>query len=180
MALRKAAGPALCVGILGFALMAAPASAQISSEGGPIYINSARTESLEAERKVLLIGNVDIQQGTARLRADQVTIRFAGKTAGAPASSSIVGGFGQVEHIVAEGNVYYVTPELKAKSERGVYELATDTITMTGQVALMRDRDVAEGATLRMEVKNRRTTLEGGNGRTRMVIDPSSQPGQTP
>jgi len=31
-----------------------------------------------------------------------------------------------------------------------------------------------------MEVKNRRTTLEGGNGRTRMVIDPSSQPGQTP
>jgi len=160
--------------------MAAPACAQISSEGGPIYINSARTESLEAERKVLLVGNVDIQQGTARLRADQVTIKFTGKTAGAPASSSVVGGFGQVESIVAEGNVYYVTPELKAKSERGVYELATDTITMTGKVALMRDRDVAEGATLRMEVKNRRTTLEGGNGRTRMVIDPSSQPGQTP
>ncbi|WP_353255665.1 LptA/OstA family protein [Hyphomonas sp.] len=180
MALRKAAGAALCLNILGFALMAAPACAQISSEGGPIYINSARTESLEAERKVLLVGHVDIQQGTARLRADQVTIKFTGKTAGAPASSSVVGGFGQVESIVAEGNVYYVTPELKAKSERGVYELATDTITMTGKVALMRDRDVAEGATLRMEVKNRRTTLEGGNGRTRMVIDPSSQPGQTP
>ena len=42
----------------------------------------------------------------------------------------------------------------------------------------MRERDVAEGETLRMEVKNRRTTLEGGSGRTRMVIDPASQPGQ--
>ncbi len=173
MALRRTAGAALCLALLG-----APAFAQISSEGGPIYINSARTESLENERKVLLVGNVDIQQGTARLRADTVTIRFSSKPAGA--GSSIVGGFGQVENIVAEGNVYYVTPELKAKGDRGVYELATDTITMTGKVALMRDRDVAEGETLRMEVKNRRTTLEGGSGRTRMVIDPSTQPGQNP
>ncbi|MBI1400027.1 LptA/OstA family protein [Hyphomonas sp.] len=172
MALRKAAGAAL-----GLAMMAAPAVAQISSEGGPIYINSARTESLENEHKVLLVGNVDIQQGSARLRADTVTIRFTGKPA-KPGNSSIVGGFGQVENIVAEGNVYYVTPELKAKGDRGVYELATDTITMTGKVALMRDRDVAEGETLRMEVKNRRTTLEGGTGRTRMVIDPSSQPAE--
>jgi lipopolysaccharide export system protein LptA len=172
MALRKAAGA-----VLGLTLMAAPALAQISSEGGPIYINSARTESLENERKVLLVGNVDIQQGTARLRADTVTIRFRPGN-GAPAGASVVGGFGQVEQIVAEGNVYYVTPELKAKSERGVYELATDTITMTGKVALMRERDVAEGETLRMEVKSRRTTLEGGSGRTRMVIDPSTQPGQ--
>ena len=171
MALRKAAGAALVL-----ALMGAPAFAQISSEGGPIYINSARTESLENERKVILAGNVDIQQGTARLRADTVTIRFTGKPRGG--GTSIVGGFGQVENIVAEGNVYYVTPELKAKGDRGVYELATDTITITGKVALMRERDVAEGETLRMEVKNRRTTLEGGSGRTRMVIDPSSQPGE--
>lgn len=172
MALRKAAGA-----VLGLALMASPAFAQISSEGGPIYINSSRTESLENERKVLLVGNVDIQQGTARLRADSVTIRFK-PTTGVAGGASVVGGFGQVENIVAEGNVYYVTPELKAKGDRGVYELATDTITMTGKVALMRERDVAEGETLRMEVKSRRTTLEGGSGRTRMVIDPSTQPGQ--
>jgi lipopolysaccharide export system protein LptA len=39
----------------------------------------------------------------------------------------------------------------------------------------MPDRDVAEGQRLRMEVSNRRTTLEGGGGRTRMVIDPEGQ-----
>lgn len=177
MAFPKAAGIALC---LGLACAGLPARAQISSEGGPIYINSARTESLENERKVLLVGNVDIQQGTARLRADRVTVLFAPRSAGAGNGSSLMGGFGQIENIVAEGNVYYVTPEIKAKGDRGVYELATDTITMTGNVALMRERDVAEGQTLKMEVRNRRTTLEGGNGRTRMVIDPSSQPGQTP
>ncbi|MFN4185779.1 MAG: LptA/OstA family protein [Hyphomonas sp.] len=172
MSLLKAATAGLVFGLM----TGAPAFAQISSEGGPIYINSERTESLERERKVLLVGNVDIRQGTARLRADTVTILFAGQQGDVPGAQGVAGGFGQVESILAEGNVYYVTPELKAKGDRGTYELATDTITMTGNVALMRDRDVAEGQTLRMEVTNRRTTLEGGGGRTRMVIDPESQP----
>lgn len=173
MSLLKAAGAGLVLSLVA----GLPALAQISSEGGPIYINSERTESLERDRKVLLVGNVDIRQGTARLRADTVTIQFAPQQGGASAqpAQGVAGSFGQVETILAEGNVYYVTPELKAKGDRGIYELATDTITMTGNVALMRDRDVAEGQRLRMEVSNRRTTLEGGGGRTRMVIDPEGQ-----
>ena len=158
-----------------FAALTAPAHAQISSEGGPIYINSDRTESLERERKVLLIGNVDIQQGDARLRADQVTMVFASKEGGA--TSTVGGSFGQIESMTAEGDVFYVTPELKAKGDQGVYVATTDTITMTGNVALMRGRDVAEGEVLKLEITNRRTTLDGGDGRTRMMIDPDSQNG---
>ena len=160
--------------LLACAAMAAPAWAQISSEGGPIYINSDRTESLERERKVLLIGNVDIQQGDARLRADKVTLVFSGKEGGG--TSTLGGSFGQIQSMLAEGEVFYVTPELKAKGDRGLYEANIDTITMTGNVALMRGRDVAEGETLKLEIKNRRTTLDGGDGRTRMMIDPDSQP----
>ncbi|MEZ6013140.1 MAG: LptA/OstA family protein [Hyphomonas sp.] len=157
------------------AALSAPAYAQISSEGGPIYINSDRTESLERERKVLLVGNVDIQQGDARLRADKVTLVFADKQGGT--TSTLGGSFGQIQSMLAEGEVFYVTPELKAKGDRGIYEAAIDTITMTGNVALMRGRDVAEGEVLKLEVKNRRTTLDGGDGRTRMMIDPESKPG---
>jgi lipopolysaccharide export system protein LptA len=170
MAILKFLGAAVLAAAAG-----APALAQISSEGGPIYIDSERTESLEKERKVLLIGNVDIQQGTARLRADTVTIIFAGK-----AGSEVAGigsGFGQIQTMLAEGNVFYVTPEMKAKGDRGVYDAAVDTITMTGNVALMRDRDVAEGQTLKLEVGKRRTTLDGGVGRTRMVIEPEQDSG---
>ena len=161
--------------LLAGAVFAAPAAhAQISSEGGPIYINSDRTESLERERKVLLIGNVDIQQGEARLRADKVTLVFANK-AGGNASGTVGGSFGQIQSMTAEGQVFYVTPDLKAKGDRGVYQSASDTITMTGNVALMRGRDVAEGETLQLEIKNKRTTLDGGEGRTRMMIDPDAQ-----
>ena len=169
MAILKLLGAALALSSL-----AVPAMAQISSEGGPIYIDSERTESLERERKVLLIGNVDIQQGTARLRADTVTIIFSGTTGGG-AASGVGSGFGAIQTMVAEGNVFYVTPEMKAKGDRGVYDAAIDTITMTGNVALMRERDVAEGQTLKMEVGKRRTTLDGGAGRTRMVIEPDQK-----
>ena len=48
---------------------------------------------------------------------------------------------------------------------------------MTGKVALMRGRDVAEGKVLKLEITNRRTTLDGGDGRTRMMIDPDSETG---
>lgn len=167
----------ILVSLAALAAFAMPAMAQISSEGGPIYINSERTESLERERKVLLVGNVDIQQGDARLRADRVTMMFAEKPAGTSQSTSVGGGFGQVQTMIAEGNVFYITADMKAKGDRGVYDAASDVITMTGNVALLRERDVAEGAVLRVEIGNRRTTLDGGDGRTRMVIDPDNQPG---
>lgn len=138
---------------------------------------------------MLLIGNVDIQQGTARLRADRVTVLFAPRASGSNSSgSSIMGGFGQIENIVAEGNVYYVTPEIKAKGDRGVYELSTDTITMTGNVALMRERDVAEGETLKMEIKTavrRWKAAPAGHGwssirrRSRVRLSEFEQVGET-
>ena len=165
------------VSLAALVALAVPAVAQISSDGGPIYINSERTESLERERKVLLVGNVDIQQGDARLRADTVTMIFAERPAGAADTTGVGSGFGQIQTMVAEGNVFYITADMKAKGDRGVYDAASDVITMTGNVALMRERDVAEGAVLRVEIGNRRTTLDGGGGRTRMVIEPDGNSG---
>ena len=165
------------VSLAALVALAVPAGAQISSDGGPIYINSERTESLERERKVLLVGNVDIQQGDARLRADTVTMIFAERPAGAADTTGVGSGFGQIQTMVAEGNVFYITADMKAKGDRGVYDAASDVITMTGNVALMRERDVAEGAVLRVEIGNRRTTLDGGDGRTRMVIEPDGNSG---
>ena len=82
------------VSLAALVALAASAVAQISSDGGPIYINSERTESLERERKVLLVGNVDIQQGDARLRADTVTMIFAERPAGSADTTGVGSGFG--------------------------------------------------------------------------------------
>ncbi len=164
--------------VLAACLMAAPAAAQLSSDGGPIYVASDKTESFELDRKVVLTGNVDIQQGTARLRADRVEIQFAARTGAAPGTTA--SGFGQVQSMVANGEVFYVTPELKAKGKQAVYDLAADTITMTGDVAVLRNQDVAEGQKLVMQVKKRVTTLDGGTSRAGMVIYPNGTSTTTP
>ena len=146
------------------------AMAQVAGEGGPIRVNADRTEVRERERKMILIDNVDITQGDARLRADIVTLEFSGS--GNTTATGLGSAFGDIRTMTARGSVFYVTPELKANGDLGVYVAATDTITMTGNVVLVRGEDVAKGERLTIELAEGRTTLDGGDNQVNMVIIP--------
>ncbi len=151
---------------------AVPAMAQLSSEGGPIRVNADNSTVYERERKVLVVGNVDIIQSGARLRADRVTLNYAPRQ-DAQGAIGIGGGFGDIETMLAEGRVFYVTPEIKARGDVGTYDAKADTITMTGSVILVRGEDVARGETLVIEVGVGRSVLDGGEGRVQMLIVPA-------
>lgn len=152
------------------------AAAQVSGEGGPIRINADRSEVLDKERKVILIDNVDITQGTARLRADIVTIEYGG--GGNTTTTGIGSNFGDIRTMTARGNVFYVTPDLKANGDLGVYVASTDTITLTGDIVLVRGDDVAKGERLVMELAAGKTTLDGGDSQVNMVIIPGEEDGR--
>ncbi|MGB3625994.1 MAG: LptA/OstA family protein [Henriciella sp.] len=161
--------------LAGVAVMASPmAVAQVSGDGGPIKVNADKSEVLERQRKVVLIDNVDIMQGTARLRANRVTINYAGS--GGTETSGLTG-FGDIESMEAVGEVFYVTPDLKATGDRGVYDAARDTITLTGEVVLIRGEDVATGQQLVMNLTEGRTVLDGGGGQVQMNINPNQREG---
>lgn len=160
---------------LAIAAIAAPAAlAQISGEGGPIRVNADTSEVLERQRQVVLIDNVDIMQGNARLRADKVTIYYGGTGETQTAGMS---GFGDIESMVAEGEVFYVTPDLKATGDVGTYDARADTITLTGEVVLVRGEDVATGRRLVMRLEEGRTTLDGGDGQVQFNISPNERQG---
>lgn len=163
------------------ALCGAPATAQLSSEGGPIRVNADSSQILERDRRVLVIGNVDIIQGDARLRADKVTLFYGANSAG---NSGIGGSFGEIERMRAEGDVFYVTSELKARGDVGTYNARTDTITLTGdEVVLIRCEDVARGTELEINVAEGRTTLKGGDrsdGRVSILLFPEGTQAETP
>lgn len=163
---------ALILALVGGAALA-PAAAQVSGEGGPIRVNADRSEVMERERRVVLIDNVDIQQGDARLRADRVTLNYSGSSGSGDTTTSGMAGFGDISSLEAVGEVFYVTPELKATGDRGVYEARTDTITLTGDVVLIRGEDVATGEQLVMRLSEGRTVLDGGNGQVQMNISPN-------
>lgn len=152
-------------------LATGPAMAQVSGEGGPIRVNADRSEVLDKERKVILIDNVDITQGTARLRADVVTLEYGG--GGNTATTGLGSNFGDIRTMTARGNVFYVTPEFKANGDLGIYVAAADTITLTGNVVMIRGEDVAKGERLTMELEAGKTTLDGGDSQVNLVITPS-------
>lgn len=155
---------------LAFALMGS-AAAQVSGEGGPIRVNADRSEVLDKDRKVILIDNVDITQGTARLRADVVTLEYG--SGGETTTSGLSSNFGDIRTMTARGNVFYVTPDLKANGDLGIYVAATDTITLTGNVVMVRGEDVAKGESLVMELSEGKTTLDGGDSQVNLVITPN-------
>ena len=73
--------------------------------------------------------------------------------------------------------MFYVTPDLKANGDLGVYVAATDTITMTGNVVLVRGEDVAKGERLDINLTEGRTSLDGGDSQVNMVIIPGEDNG---
>ena len=162
------------------ACLTQPAIAQLSGQGGPIQVKAERSEVLDRKKQVIITGNVDIVQADTALRADRVVLSYAGNSA--TRSSGIGGSFGDIKSMKATGNVFYLTPELKATGETGFYDAVNETIKLDGQeVILQRGEDFATGKCLIMNLKEGRTDLYGNpcgkvqqSGRVVFVIDQST------
>ena len=160
-----AAGAFLAVGF------AAPAAhAQLSESGGPVSYSANNLEYFDGERRLLLTGDVDIVQNDARLRADRITLFFSQSTGGQQSQGLASG---DIERMIAEGEVYYVRPTQSARGNRAVYEIANDSVTFSGNVVVASDENVIRGDTLVLNITNRRTVIRPTQGgRVRGVFVP--------
>ena len=162
------------------AFAAAPAHAQLSEGGGPVSYSANNLEYFDSERRLVLVGDVDIVQNDARLRADRITLFFSGSS-GAPAAGGGQGlGSGDIERMIAEGEVYYIRPSQDARGDRAEYNVSQDSVTFTGNVIVMSDENVIRGNTLVLQIGSRRTTIRPQAGqRVRGVFVPR-EGAQTP
>jgi len=158
------------------AFAAAPAHAQLSEGGGPVSYSANNLEYFDSEHRLVLVGDVDIVQNDARLRADRITLYFSGSS-GAPSSGGTAQqglGSGDIERMIAEGEVYYIRPSQDARGDRAVYDVSQDSVTFTGNVIVMSDENVIRGNTLVLNIGNRRTVIRPNAGeRVRGVFVPS-------
>jgi lipopolysaccharide export system protein LptA len=161
----------IAAGLFAAVFNAAPAFAQLSEGGGPVSYSANNLEYFDAERRLLLVGDVDIVQADARLRADRITLFFSASSGG-EAQQGL--GSGDIERMIAEGEVYYVRPAQSARGNRAVYEIAQDSVTFSGNVVVASDDNVIRGETLVLNIGNRRTVIRPqGGGRVRGVFVPS-------
>lgn len=166
----------LAAGALFAALMAAPAAhAQLSENGGPVSYSADNLEYLDGERRLVLTGDVDVVQNDARLRADRITMIFSASSGGNQGGQGLASG--DIERMIAEGEVYYVRPAQSARGDRAVYEVAQDAVTFSGNVVVASEENVIRGQTLVLQIGNRRTTIRPTPGqRVQGVFVPRNRP----
>jgi len=151
---------------LGAALLAGASTAPISVQaqarggafgagGGPIDISADELEVIDAESRAIWRGNVEAIQGTNRMRAPVLNVMFANTGAGGAAGA----GWGPIQRMEADGPVYYVTPQQNARGDRAVYEAATNSLIMIGNVVLVQDKNVVQGDRLTIDTRTNHATL---------------------
>lgn len=157
--------------LLGLGLTASESAAQLAEDGGPITYSADNLEYSEAENRLVLTGAVDLVQGDARLRCNRLTLFFRSGSSG---NSGV--GSGDIERMIAEGEVYYLRPLQQARGDRAVYETTSDTVTFTGNVVVASEDNVIRGQTLVLQVSGGRTTVSSDRGRrVQGVVNPATR-----
>ena len=145
----------------------------------PIIDGADELELVDANHTAIWRGAVDAVQGQNRMRADQVTLIFNGRGRTGTTSTGAPGkNWGDVQRMEAEGNVFFVSPQQRARGDRAVYELSSGNLVMTGNVIVAQGESVVKGDKLIIEVKTGHATMvsaaqgRGAPGRVRGVFYP--------
>ena len=154
------------------------AHAQISASGGPLDISADALEVNDAQRVTTWRGKVEALQGTNRLRANLLNVYFVSgsgqrSTSAAPGSS-----WGDIDHLEAVGDVYFVTPQQVARGDKAVYTVSADTIVLSGNVVVAAGENVVRGDRLTIQVSTGQSTMDGSpaqSGRVRGVFFPNGK-----
>ena len=179
---RTALGLAAAV-LMAAAAWAGPAHAQLSESGGPVSYSADNLEYFDSERRLVLTGDVDIVQADARLRADRLTLIFSQSSGAAPAAEGAAPGLGSgdIERMIAEGEVFFVRPQQSARGNRAIYDIASDNVTFTGNVVVASADNIIRGETLVLAIGSRRTIIRPqSGGRVRGVFVPSNSQNRPP
>jgi lipopolysaccharide export system protein LptA len=158
------------------------AFAQVASDSSaPVDISADEQEVINSQCRQIFRGNVEMLQDKSRLRAAVVNV-YTKRKPGAQ------GGCGEVDHVEADGDVFFVTPEQTVRGDHAVYTYYNDIVVITGNVIVVRDQDVARGDRMTVNTKTNDVKLESnakgrGKQRVRAVVypdDSKKQPAPTP
>jgi lipopolysaccharide export system protein LptA len=155
LALRSLAAGAL-VGTIAALALGGQADAQAIAgfnSDQPVNYAADRIELQDRQKRVVLSGNVVIDQGDLRLTAARTNVAYTD-----------TGGL-KIQRIDATGGVVVTRGDERASGAAGVYDFNRRVIVLAGGVALRRGTDTLNGGRLTIDLKSGLSTVDGGGGR---------------
>lgn len=154
LALRALAGGVLAGAVVaaGFASWAMAQGIAGFDSNAPVNYAADRIELQDRQKRVVLSGNVDINQGDLRLRAARTTVAYT-DTDGL-----------EIQRIDATGGVHVTRGDESARGNVAIYDFNRRIITMVGNVALRRGTDTLNGGRLVIDLERGVSSVDGRAG----------------
>ena len=151
---------------------ATPGAAAPNAPKPPIDITANHQDFYNDDNKSIYTGDVEVIQGTDRLRTPRLTIFFTKKDPNAAPKPAAAGGADtgnrKIEHMEAEGPVYFANPTQNGRGDHGVYTAADQTTVLTGNVVLVQGKNVSTGDKLILNQATNQAQLFSGQSSKRV------------
>jgi lipopolysaccharide export system protein LptA len=155
LALRGLAGGLLAGGLAAFAFGQVATAQNIAgfNSNQPVSYAADRIELQDRQNRVVLSGDVVIQQGDLRLTAERTTVAYTDT------------GSLRIQRIDAIGGVVVTRGNERASGDAAVYDFNRRVIVMSGGVALRRGSDTLDGGRLTIDLSTGLSSVDGSGSR---------------
>ena len=150
-----------------FAAPVGEASSTLSALGKeslPIKIVSDRLEADDMARKVKFIGHVIVRRGDVTLYAHEVLVTY-------------LQGKGDIEEIIASGEVRIIQNERIATAERATLYQKEAKIVLSGSARLLQGKDSIEGEEITVLINEEKSIIKAQQGGRVQAIFHPNEPG---
>lgn len=180
---------AILCGCVAALLVIAPAAARAQNTGvpnalqgfsqnkdQPVHIEAATLEVRDKDKTATFSGNVVVKQGDTTLRSKTLVVFYDQDDAakgGMKAAQPGPGGKQSIRRLEARGGVTVIQKEQTATGQTGIFDMKSNTITMTGGVVISQGQNVLRGERLVVDVATGHARVEGG--RVQGMFSPNSR-----
>jgi lipopolysaccharide export system protein LptA len=144
----------------------------------PVHIEAATLEVRDKDKVATFSGNVKVTQGDTGLRCKSLQVFYEqeGDTAGQAEPVKTMqqappgpGGQQKIKRLEARGGVVVTQKEQTATGDLGVFDMKTNTVTLTGNVMMTQGQNVLRGDKLVVDLTSGVSRVESGkNGQGRV------------
>jgi lipopolysaccharide export system protein LptA len=162
----------------------------------PVKIESLTLEVRDQQHQATFAGNVKLTQGDTTIQCKSLVVFYedtaappAATAKGAPARAvpaqkAATPGFGggnqQIKRVEAKGDVLVTQKDQTAKGDNGVFDIKTNSITLTGNVAVTQGTNVLTGERMVVDLTTGVTRVESVSGLFPGAPTPNPAPAPTP
>ena len=192
--MRRTSLPLLTAAVLG--LSGASLHAQTAPQGPPnalqgfsqnrdqpVHIEAATLEVRDKDKEATFSGDVRVKQGDTGMRCKSLVVFYEqdGETADQSktlqAATPGPGGEQRIKRLEARGGVVVTQKDQTATGDLGIFDMKTNTVTLTGNVVMTQGQNVLRGEHLVVDLTSGISRVEsnkGSQGRVQGLFLPGS------